>query len=867
MKNQYIQRIMMAVVFWVGWMVTGYTQHHIDISHEDQLKDLMVVHPQFRMWATPSAGMVVEYNSPMMLWPVTREDGMTYDVRISRSPNFESIAFQKSRIPYAIYNTYETLDMGDWYWQYRNTGETWSEPQHFRVSEKTRTWSLPSADRFRNDIPRQHPRILVKKDENRDGFRLRVGTSPDVEIILNEAGKYLLQAIPDESLGIKNPNEEDKERIRKIRMDASKILGNTALTVVQSLAQAYILTGDKIYASRGIEWAVAAASWDPDGVSSLNDFGDSRCMLAMALAYDTFHQFLTDSEKADILGAIRARASRFYHHWINEIEVKVLSNHVWQHVYHYFFQTAVATYGDLPEAEIWMEYLYELFIARAPALGRDDGAWVNGNSYFTMNMEVLLDVPLTIRDYTGFDLFQHKSWYLNNPYYLWYSLPPHSQSDGFGDNSKGFGHTNMNYVAYADALARVSGNGYAAWYAQEALMGTDRDLSDNSNLRWLRLKFLNDIEPPDYAELPELDNARIFPDAGLVYLNTDLHKTTGNLMFAMRSSPFGSYGHMLADQNAFHILYGGKPVFYHSGHKIAMNDPHRQNWYKHTKSHNGILIRGQGQPYSTEAYGWIPYFVAGESLSYTMGDASQAYHSVQHGGATDHGLDQFHRHVVMLDGGIIVLYDDLKAEKPSIWSWLVHSPLEDLIERGEGRFFFRGKELCAAIQVWATTAMEWEVSDKYETPAENWRGKQDEDGNFVDLDDDDWHVSGTTKARKSMRILAILQAGENSEQISAWELEGGKLSCKGWTIEAEMDSDKMARLKITRDDGRAVFAVGHEELELMGNTFGNPQMLPMLIENVDGNTELRTAGINIPAGIREAWTHSQKSDGIKITTP
>ncbi|MEZ4902107.1 MAG: hypothetical protein R2822_10295 [Spirosomataceae bacterium] len=78
---------------------------------------------------------------------------------------------------------------------------------------------------------------------------------------------------------------------------------------------------------------------------------------------------------------------------------------------------------------------------------------------------------------------------------------------------------------------------------------------------------------------------------------------------------FGAYGHILSDQNTFNILVGGKRLFYRTGYKVAMDDPHRLGWSKHTKSQNGILINGEGQPYSAEAYGYFSRFLQGEELA------------------------------------------------------------------------------------------------------------------------------------------------------------------------------------------------------------------------------------------------------------
>src|SRR3546814_8877461 len=94
-----------------------------------------------------------------------------------------------------------------------------------------------------------------------------------------------------------------------------------------------------------------------------------------------------------------------------------------------------------------------------------------------------------------------------------------------------------------------------------------------------------------------------------------------------------------------------------------MKDPHRTGWYQHTKSNNSLLIDGAGQPYSVEAYGWMPRFLQGEEMAYVLGDASAAYSSAETG--DDYGLKKFHRHLLLLKPDIIVVYDELVADHPA----------------------------------------------------------------------------------------------------------------------------------------------------------------------------------------------------------
>src|SRR5262249_49167119 len=143
-----------------------------------------------------------------------------------------------------------------------------------------------------------------------------------------------------------------------------------------------------------------------------------------------------------------------------------------------------------------------------------------------------------------------------------------------------------------------------------------------------------------------------------------------------------------ADQNTFNVVVGGERLFWASGYKMPVGDPHQLGWYKHTRGHNGILVDGKGQPYGSEAYGWIPRYLHGERITYCVGDASRAYDTKPIAGDEETladakgeakyrsgqaGLKRFRRHLLLLRPSTVVVYDDLVADHDAEWSWLLHS--------------------------------------------------------------------------------------------------------------------------------------------------------------------------------------------------
>src|SRR5690554_186209 len=583
-----------------------------------------IVHPRFIDFPVPSSGIEVRTNPPVLRWPMIKGNNLKFDVRLSKRSDFkkEDNYFEYNGLDWSMVNPHQKLDSGTWYWQYRISSTEWKETLSFKITKDAIPFVSPKAIQFLNALPADHPRVLTT---TADLPRLKsLNIDEDISAIYKGAEKSLSFKVPSETEGIPQKEGADEKQNRKFQLDSSKRLGSTVYDNTLLLCQAYILSANRKFADKAIEIAMEVSKWDPKGVSGINDFGDARCMLTMALVYDTFHDLLSNEQKLKLLQSIKPRAEHFYDEWRNNIEAKVLSGHVWQHILHYFFQTSIAVYNEEPRAGKWLEYAYELFLARTPVLGGFDGGWVEGVSYFKMNMETVIDIPLTIQKYTGFDFINTHPWYSENIKWMVYHIPPGSASDGFGDNSEEVESPGAAYIEYASTLAKLTGSSLAAWYAQESSKYEDLDNVSPKAFRWTRITTTNDLEMPD-GKLQDVPMGAVFKDVGLAAMHSDITNTTNDLMIAFKSSPFGSYGHMLCDQNTFNILYGGEKIFYRTGYKVTMDDPHRTGWYRTTKSQNGILINEEGQPYSNGSYGFIPQFLQGKSIGYIKGDATHAY--------------------------------------------------------------------------------------------------------------------------------------------------------------------------------------------------------------------------------------------------
>ncbi|MHC4629751.1 MAG: DUF4962 domain-containing protein, partial [Planctomycetota bacterium] len=396
------------------------------------------IHPMTRQLVSPSQGDTVAVNPPSLLWPAVKEKDVFYNVWLSQNPDFsKSETITAKDLRWAMYNPHTKLRPGRWYWQYsvyrKGTSQYESKVNSFNVPARARAFVTPAAEQMLAACPGTHPRILITRDELA-GFQKRVKNSTEAKSIIAGANRYVGQELPTEESG--RPREKGKSPYenRSYAKWASKALGNRASAAVSTLAKAYIITGDKKFGREAIRYAVRVAQWDPDGVTSyrVSDFADGTCLRAMALAYDSCYELLTKKEKAQLQKAISARAGRMFNRWRNNLETRVFSAHIWQHILHEFTEAAFATLGDIADAKLWASYVYELWLARVPLLGGDDGGWANGNSYFGTNFVTLISIPTFFERLTGVDFFDHP-WYRNTIYYMIYTWPPGSCPDGFGD--------------------------------------------------------------------------------------------------------------------------------------------------------------------------------------------------------------------------------------------------------------------------------------------------------------------------------------------------------------------------------------------------------------------------------------------------
>ena len=800
------------------------------IASAEQTPGTDPIHPEARRTPCPTDGVSVPVNPPPLLWPATRGTHVRYDVRLSRDPTFpEGRTRRATAMAWAMHNPHAALDAGLWHWQYAVRKEpdakaAWSETHTFRVDAEARAAVTPAAAQVLAACPETHPRLLIAKDDL-PALRARWNDTPERERLVKQAKGYLGRKLPDLSRAqptLKGANDREAKSFAKW---ASKGFANRLPQAVMALVPAYLLTGDEQYGREAVRWGLFVASLDPDGVTAreVSDFADGACMRAMAIVYDSCYDLLSNTEKQQLRAAMTARGARFYRRMVNNLETRVFNAHVWQHILAEFAEVAFALLGETPEAREWATYVYELWVARFPLMGGDDGGWANGHNYFGTNLETLLVLPTFLGRLADVDLMD-QPWYRNVPQFFLYGWPPGSASDGFGDGSERGGPPSASRGYFVETLGRRFGDPYALWYARQVL-GNGKDAPRLSpRLDWHRLCRPRRKPLPEPASPADLPAARAFYDVGVVSMHTALGDTSNDLMIGFRSSPYGSTNHMHACQNSFNILYGGKRVLANSGYYIAYGDDHFRGWYKHTRGHNSILIDGKGQAFGAKGYGQVVGFLHGKQISYGVGDASNAY--------GDAGLTRFRRHVVLLRPGTIVLYDDLAADHPAAWDWLLHSHAELAVEGQSAILRVDTETARARVAIYGSGHLNTRVTNRFDPPAINWR-KKTSGGKLIDYPDQ-WHATVSPRQpARHMRYLAVIQirpAGEDTPFDEPRGTDDGHVRLGNWYVEAGLSPDEPASLLIRRADGQAALATGVAEVTVAAKEYPLEPGAALLVE-------------------------------------
>ncbi len=648
------------------------------------------LHDNMRTMPYPRTEHELYLNPPPLIVPKAYQTGDSLQFSLSQNPDFATGNTMTSKpVLWSMYSPHQVLNPGTWYWRYRSVGNSgnkpWSETLSFNVKDETPKFTTPPLLKVIAGIPASYPRLYCFLEAGLAEGRAKASTFPEYKDMINRASGGL-------SL--------DYSSISDLASRVSSIYTN-----IGYLNTAYKCTGDTRYSDKMLEMVRHLLSINiPDNVLN-NDFETGHFYLSLMLqTYDACYNQLTQGERGQIESGVISLAEKFFRQHYGFDELHVYNNHFWQRTIYSMFQVGLMFYDKYPIARQILEYYYELWATRGPVGGFDrDGQHFYSAYYFNLDMYGLYYMSAILTYLTGTNFREHP-WYQNSGEALLYSWPPLSKSGGFGDGNEIYNMPYRTRIAFADYIARETNSSYAQWYVNECNRLQSGSYNIRSDFEYRMYRFANMNKSYSNAILPtNRPKLKWFKDSGEVMMHSDISNTLNDLFLSMRSSPYGSGSHTLADQNSFNLHYKGVPIYRSTGYYLNFSDIHNLLSYRHTRAHNSILIDGIGQPFTTRGSGNVVRAMDGKNISYCLGDASNAYKCISEyklwqdafyaAGITqtpEFGfgvtpLNKYRRHLFLLHPDKVLIYDELEANTPVRWDWLLHSPVQFNIQETNKR--------------------------------------------------------------------------------------------------------------------------------------------------------------------------------------
>jgi hypothetical protein len=825
------------------------------------------LHARVREWPYPANGITVPTNAPALLWPGTNGKNMVkpmengsevpedpnignvrYKVILATDKDFKGNLIASAEQRWAVYPLHQALKPGKWFWKYAYLlkGEskwTWSPVYNFAVDAKyAKEKVAPPITEVLKRNEGQHPLLWGMNRHGEDFYHNNL-QNPEAKKFIVFAEKLMRELLPTEKPQriIDTTGKNDREKkiiIERMYHGFGDFVGKP----ISNLCIAYQLSKDKRFILDAKRRALNIINMDPNAPATGSDFNNGVVLEALGWFYDAGYDFLSPQEKEMFKKAITVRAKLVYDHLPNRFELHVSDNHVWQITMANLAIATVAVINDVPEAKEWLTYLYEVWTARFPVLGTTDGGWHEANGYFMVNFRSIIYLSQMFGDFSGVNYF-NLPWMQNLPYYMLYTNPVGAGNTATGDMWEKYPTGGRGQAWFTDALTFRMDNPYLNWYVGEAkkrnpkyFTGTDEYLL----YRLLNYKPDRKLQATSPANLPK---TRKFADVGVVAMYQDLANPDKGLNSFLLSNPFGSSGHGHASQNAFTINYKGRIIFGGTGYYSNFSDKHNLLNYRSSKSYNTILADSLNQKLGEEGYGWIPRAISGNHIQYALGDASNAYGAIKSefwldrfkqinvtpnkaNGYGESGVTLYRRHMLQLDGGYIVLYDELEANKPVKWTTQFQVPYYT-IEAAQTdnanmqNFLVKTDVGSVTASIFGNSALKMNVHDKFYEQPVNWNKLTDADGKLIEYSNQ-WHAGITSLPAQKFRFLTLIQIKDGkTEVIKTISTANGlyHIQVGDWDIQAQLDGNKKASLQVNGKQAGALFNYGDLPISFNGKTY------------------------------------------------
>ncbi len=731
----------------------------------------------------PNEGEIVSVNPPSMVWRID-ERAVTYIIELSPDKNFKTNVVRVPDVKFPFYNHSAVLPAGRWYWRYFVVDEkgevsTPAPVRSFSVAKNANALPVPPMKAILAKMP-GHPRVFVTP-ATLSAFRARrTGPAKDAwEVVQSQADALLTQKpkLTDRRV----PLEEARVQLKKIKTPGiSQWKENTAarrqvfwlnekneafwtpnytysnLNVdagkAQILAYAYLISGDAKYAEAARQWLDFLSDFRLDyhyGDATKRAHHDSASyayeqgLKDVALAFDHVYDHLSPAERSKFLAHIEFHAEAAVN-WLRaaKIEVRYQQSHP-QQTMHNTLTTLLAVATDTPKLSELASWVVPQYMNRI-AWTSPDGGYFEGQTY-GHKFRWILEGLVAARTATGVDLFEKPEIKNSGAYWL-YAMDLNYWYQHYGDIYSLIWPYANGADGYISALmAEMTQDPYVKWYSQEIKTNPDH----------IPFRYLS--EGPLQAKPPiDIPQARAFLDTGVLSAYDKFWDHGSNRLF-FRSSPWGAHSHSHADQNGFVIHANNEILAPDTGYYTYSGDTYQKEWSKATFAHNSVLVNGKGQPTNIDSKGRITQFFNAGNFTYFVGDASKAYEAP---------LKTFRRAMLFVRPNVYVVYDELAASQPSVYSWLLNTFAKPEIDEKNQRLIVAQQNERLQVEQLLPRGVTYSTTNArpYPIKTKAW-------SRITEVFPQAWHTRANTPSSKNSAILTLMQtyAASAGAKISASE--------------------------------------------------------------------------------------------------
>jgi hypothetical protein len=618
----------------------------------------------------PADGAPVRVNPPSFIW-LHESAAAAYTIQWARRNDFGDAATARG----FVWNTYThdaPIAPGTWYWRYRFTTKeglesSWSQTRSVVVPPEAAAFPMPTRAQQRQRVPSGHPRLFLRPEDLPRLRELARGREAERFGKLVAEADRLIAAGPTpepEHMG----SSRDKENAELVKYWwPNRLQTDKAGREAETIAFVYLITGEKKYGEAARRWILHLAAWNPDGPTNftLNCEAGKVMLYRPARAYDWAWDALTPQDREVVRRVMVRRLAEAWESWEVQRGTGHLNSPFGSHanrIWHKIGEAGIAFLGEIPEAEVWLDYAVNKFYGCYPVWSDDDGGWHEGVSYWAGYMSKAvwwLQVAKSALDIDGLK----KPFFAQVGDYPLYIAPPGSPNMGFGDLSyrqppPSIGGFLQYHVRARGAQPDGGRASYWRWWTEQWRMQGEEGVL--GFLYAANLPPLPDPRPP--LDLPQ---SKVFGGVGVASLHSTLLDSKEDVHFLFKASPFGTQSHGHNPHNSFQLNAYGEPLLVACTYRDLHGSKFHYEWAHSTVAQNAVLVGGEGQvKHSPAPHGRIVESRLSGAWDYVSGDATDAYAG---------RLARFRRNVVFVKPDVIVIYDDLEAAEPATFQFMLHA--------------------------------------------------------------------------------------------------------------------------------------------------------------------------------------------------